>query len=290
MKYVSFDETELGELFGAVDKGVVPMMDQKEQRPITRSVARALSILRAFDETRLELGVTELSQLTGIDKSTVYRLLHGLQQGGLIEQDPDTTKYYLGFSLVRLAGLALRRLDLTHIARPHLRELAHVSQETVNLSVLTNDDKIVNVEGVTSPQMVRNVGWIGREMPIHAISGGKVMMAYLPDERLDQILAGRLERFTEQTITDPGRLRAELEQVRRMGYGIAEEELEMGLSAVAAPIRNHEGQVVACISVSGPSFRLPRERLVELGLKTKQAAGTISRKMGFIGEGQDGGA
>jgi DNA-binding IclR family transcriptional regulator len=265
------------------------MVDQKEQRPITRSVARALSILQAFNENRLELGVTELSQLTGIDKSTVYRLLNGLQQGGLIEKDPDTTKYYLGFGLVRLAGLALQRLDLTRIARPHLRELARMSQETVNLSVLTDDDKIVNIDGVTSPRRVRNVGWIGREMPIHAISGGKVMMAYLPDERLEQILARPLERFTEQTITDPSRLRDELEQVRRMGYGIAEEELETGLSAVAAPLWNHESQVVAIISVSGPSFRLPRERLVELGLTTKKTADTISKKSGFIREGQDRG-
>jgi len=258
------------------------MTIQTEQRPVTRSVARALSILQAFDETRLELGVTEISQLTGIDKSTVYRLLNGLQQGGLIEQDPDTTKYYLGFDLVRLAGLALHRLELPRIARSHLREIAHLSQETVNLSVVTDDDKIINIEGVTSPRMVRNVGWIGREMPIHAVSGGKVMMAHLPDRRVDQILAQGLARFTEHTVTDPEDLRQELERIRQVGYGTAEEELEVGLSAVAAPIWNHEGRVVAIISVSGPSFRLPQERLVELGNATRQAADTISSKMGHV--------
>jgi DNA-binding IclR family transcriptional regulator len=258
------------------------MTTQTEQRPVTRSVARALSILQAFDETRLELGVTEISQLTSIDKSTVYRLLNGLQQGGLIEQDPDTTKYYLGFDLVRLAGLALHRLELPRIARPHLRELAHLSQETVSLSVLTDDDKIINIEGVTSPRMVRNVGWIGREMPIHAVSGGKVMMAHLPDQRVDHILARGLARYTERTVTDPGNLRQELERIRQVGYGTAEEELEIGLSAVAAPIWNHEGHVVAIISVSGPSFRLPQERLMELGTVTKQAADTISGKMGYV--------
>ena len=123
--------------------------------------------------------------------------------------------------------------------------------------------------------------------PIHAISGGKVMMAYLPDERLHQILARRLERYTEQTITDPARMRDELEQVRRMGYGIAEEELETGLSAVAAPIWNHEGQVVAIISVSGPSFRLPTERLMELGIATKQTADKISNIMGYVRNSYD---
>jgi DNA-binding transcriptional ArsR family regulator len=144
LKYVSFSETHIEDLPGAVDKGVLPMTDQREQRPVTRSVARALSILRAFDETRLELGVTELSQLTGIDKSTVYRLLNGLQQGGLIEQDPDTTKYHLGFDLVRLAGLALRRLELPRITRPHLKKLA-------NLSVATDDDQIISTSGGRSP-------------------------------------------------------------------------------------------------------------------------------------------
>jgi DNA-binding IclR family transcriptional regulator len=260
------------------------MTDQAEQRPITRSVARAVSILQAFDETRLELGVTELSQLTGIDKSTVYRLLSGLQQGGLIEQDADTSKYYLGFGLVRLAGLALRRLDLLRLARGSLRELAQLSQETVNLSVLTEDNQIINIDGITSPRRVRNVGRIGREMPIHAVSGGKVILAHLPAERVERIVAQGLESFAERTITEPARLRRELEQIRRDGYGIAEEELEPGLSAVAAPIWDHAGQAIAAISVSGPSFRLPRERLEELGTETKRVADAISHQIGYIAE------
>jgi DNA-binding IclR family transcriptional regulator len=259
-----------------------PGTDEKEQRQATRSVSRALSLLQAFDETRLEMGVTEISQRTGIDKSTVYRLLNDLEQSGLIEQDPDTAKYHLGFGLVRLASLAVQRLDLPHVARSHLEELARLTQETVNLSMLTEHNQIINIDGISSPRRVRNVGWIGREMPIHAVSGGKVMMAYLPEERLDQILVQGLERFTERTITDPGRLLEELEQIRRRGYGISEEELEVGLSAVAAPIWNDLGQPVAVISVSGPSFRLPRERLIELGDKTRQVADAISRKMGHL--------
>jgi IclR family acetate operon transcriptional repressor len=257
-------------------------VEHRDHTPITRSVARAVAILQVFDESRSELGVTELSQLTGIDKSTVYRLLNDLQQGGLIEQNPETSKYRLGFGLVRLAGLALRRVELTDIARPHLRELANLSQETVNLSLLTNSNKIIDIDGIASPRMVRNVGWSGREMPIHAVSGGKVVMAYMSDERVDRIVAGGLESFTEHTITDPARLHDELEQVRQVGYAIAEEELEAGLSAVAAPIWNHEGQVMAVISVSGPSFRLPRERLAELGIATKRIADTISAQIGYL--------
>jgi IclR family acetate operon transcriptional repressor len=140
----------------------------------------------------------------------------------------------------------------------------------------------VNIDGVSSPRMVRNVGWIGREMPIHAVSSGKVMMAYLPEEGVQRILARELSAFTERTVTDAERLLKELEQIRQQGYGIAEEELEMGLSAAAAPIWSHEGQVAATISISGPSFRLPRERLVELGIESKQVADTISQQMGYI--------
>ncbi|MEJ2731959.1 MAG: IclR family transcriptional regulator [Anaerolineae bacterium] len=258
------------------------MSEQRDAGSVTRSVARAMELLQAFDETRPELGVTELGRLTGIDKSTVYRLLGSLQRGGLIEQNPETSKYYLGFGLVRLAGLALQHLDLPRMARPHLRRLAEASQETVNLSVMTSDGQIVNIEGVNSPRMVRNVGWIGREMPIHAVSAGKVMMAHLAEKQVDRILARELKAFTEHTVTDQGELQKELEQIRRQGYGIAEEELEMGLSAVAAPIWSHEGQVAASISISGPSFRLPRERLVELGIEVKRVADTISQKMDHI--------
>jgi IclR family acetate operon transcriptional repressor len=255
--------------------------DQPEQAPITRTISRAMSILQAFDETQLELGVTELGQLTGLDKSTVYRLLNALQQGGLIAQNAVTTKYHLGFGLLPLAGLALQNLDLPRIVWPYLEELARYSEETVNLSILNDDDKIINTDGINSPRRVRNVGWIGREMPPHAVSGGKVMMAYLPGERLERILARGLESQTDNTITTREGLVRELEEIRKVGYSIAREELEIGLNAVAAPIWNHEGIVVAALSVSGPSFRLSEGRLIELGQATKATADRISRQIGY---------
>ena len=258
------------------------MGEQEEHGPVTRSIARAMAILQSFDETKNELGVTELSQLTGLDKSTVYRLLSALQQGGLIEQNPETTKYHLGLGLLRLAGLAEQHLDLPRIVRPHLQRLVDLSQETANLSVVTEDDKLINIAGITSPRRVRNVGWIGREMPLHAVSGGKVMMAHMSKEQLNRILSRGLQRFTEHTIIENERLLQELEEIRQVGYGIAEEELEIGLSAVAAPIWNHERQPVAIISISGPSFRLPKERLKELGIAIKQTANRISAQIGYI--------
>ena len=114
--------------------------------------------------------------------------------------------------------------------------------------------------------------------------GGKVMMAHLPEERLARILARGLPSLTKHTITDPQQLRSQLHRIQQVGYGIAEQELEEGLSAVASAIWNHDGQVVAVISVSGPSFRLPGDSLEELGVTVKQAADSVSRKIGYLGK------
>lgn len=183
---------------------------------------------------------------------------------------------------MRLGRLALKDTGLLRVARPHLQQLAGRTQETVNLSVMTENDRIVNIDVITSPHRVRNVGCIGQEMSPHAVSGGKVFLAHLPQERLEQIVARGLPAHTRNTITDPSTLREELIEIRRTGYGIAEEELEEGLSAVSAAIRNHEGQVVAIVSVSGPSSRLPRERLIELGEVTRDTADRISQHMGHV--------
>lgn len=259
------------------------MSEQHEQVPVTRTISRGIALLRAFHEAKPELGVTELSQLTGLDKATVYRLLSALQEGGLIEQNPGTAKYHLGLGLLPLAGLALVHLDLPRAARPRLQELADLSQETVNLAVLTDDDMLINIDGITSPHRVRNVGWIGREMPPHAVSGGKAMMAFMPPAWLDRVLARGLQSSTEHTLTDPAELLSHLEEIRQVGFAIAEEELELGLSAVAAPVWDHEKQVAASMSVSGPSFRLPRTRLMELGIKTKEIADAVARRIGYVG-------
>lgn len=258
-------------------------MEKEKQGPVTRTLSRAIAILHVFDETRPELGVTEIGELTGLDKSTVYRLLSALQQGGLIEQNAETARYHLGFGLLRLAGLALQHLDLPRIARPYLQELADRTQETVSLSLLADGDKIVHVAVVESPLRVRNVEEVGNERPLHAGSGGKVMMAYLPTERLESILSGSLGQVSERTTVDAARLRRQLARIRKRGYGLAREELEEGLNDVAAPVRNHEGQVVAVIGVSGPSFRLPKERLVDMGQTVKEIADRISREIGYVG-------
>jgi DNA-binding IclR family transcriptional regulator len=175
-------------------------------------------------------------------------------------------------------------MDLQQVAQPHLRALAEAFQETVNLSILTDDDKVINIASFPSPRLVRNVGWIGREMLPHSVSSGKALLAHLPKQRVERILAAELPSFTERTITDPTRLTEALARVRQRGYAVAREELEEGLSAVAAPIVDREGHVIAVISVSGPSFRLTEERLEELADMTREAAQAVSHQLGWPGE------
>ncbi|HIE38373.1 MAG TPA: IclR family transcriptional regulator [Anaerolineae bacterium] len=258
-------------------------MNERRSASVPRSVERAIAILKAFGETTADLGVTDLSQRLDLPKSTIHRLLTALERGGLVEQNPATEKYRLGIELVRLAGLVLTRIDLQQVAGPHLYALAQACEETVNLSILTGDDKVINIARFPSPHMVRNVGWIGREMFPHSVSSGKVLLAYLPKERVERVLAAGLPRFTNRTITDPVRLRGELARVRQQGYAVAQEELEEGLSAVAAPIVNHEGHVVAAISISGPSFRLTEERLIQLVEMARRAGKAVSRQLGWAG-------
>ncbi|HEY68214.1 MAG TPA: IclR family transcriptional regulator [Thermoflexia bacterium] len=258
----------------------------KKQSSISRlqSVERAITLLKTLGNAASDLGVTDLSQRLGLPKSTVHRLLTALERGGLVEQNPTTEKYRLGVDLVRLAGRVLMRMDLLQVAQPHLHALAQACEETVNLSILTDDGKVINIARCPSPRMVRNVGWLGREMFPHSVSSGKALLAYLPEQQVERILNAGLPRFTGKTITDPTHLKNELAHVRQQGYAVAQEELEEGLSAVAAPIMNYEGHVIAAISVSGPSFRLTEERLVELAEMTRDAAKAVSHQLGWVGE------
>lgn len=255
---------------------------RKSQGSLIRSVEKAIAVLNAFTIEKPELSVTELSQELALHKSTVSRLLTTLEKGGLVEQNPETGKYRLGVALIGLAGLVVAHADVREIARPLLRQLAQETQETVNLAVLDGDE-VINIEQMLpDKRQVKNIGWVGRRTPLHCVSTGKVLLAYQPEQEIERIIAKGLSRRTDKTITDPRRLREELANIRRRGCATGLEELEEGLNAIAAPIRNHEGEVVAAISVSGPSFRVSPEKISDLAELTVRTAGEISRQLGFL--------
>lgn len=245
-----------------------------------QSVNRALRALELIAEAG-QLGVTELGRRLGVHKATASRLVATLAERGMVERDPITEKYRLGFGLIRLAGAAMASMDLVRIARPMLEELADRTHETVNLGVLSGD-AVVYIDQVTGTRSVVVVSWVGRRTPLHCTSNGKVLLAHVGEAERARLLAHPLERETRSTVTDPATLEAQLEEIRRRGYATTMEELEEGLNAVAAPIRRADGEVVAALSVSGPAFRMRPVDLPRVGRLAMEVAGAISRRLGYV--------
>ncbi len=249
-------------------------------KPI-QAVERAIAILRAFTNQEPELSVTELSQKLHLPKSTVSRILQTLAQAELVSRNQETGRYRLDVGVLALAENVLGKADLRQIARPYLRALANTLGETASLSVLESNG-VVNLElAVGEQRLVMRVGWVGRRMPAHAVSAGKAMLAFLPEQERETFLELPLQPVTEHTITDLERFQKELEEVRRRGYALAMEELEEGLHAISAPIRDRTGRPVAAVSISGPAYRLTVERMRQIAPRVIATANQISRALGF---------
>ncbi|MEU4572897.1 MULTISPECIES: IclR family transcriptional regulator [Nonomuraea] len=236
-----------------------------------QSVDRAIAILEILARDGASR-VTDLAAELDVHKSTAFRLLAALEQGGLVEQSGDRGRYRLGFGVVRLAGAATAQLDLAKESREVCLRLAGELGETVNVAV-PRDGCAVNISQVRGPSAISGHNWVGQRTPAHATSSGKVLLAFgalaLPEV---------LDRFTPLTITDARLLG--LAEIRRRGWAFTVEELELGLNAVAAPVRGGDGAVVAAVSVSGPSYRLTPQRLPEVGEVMADGAREISQRIG----------
>lgn len=250
-----------------------------------QSVDRALTILKLLAADG-ELGVTEIAGLIGVHKSTASRLLGTLEAHDLAEQLPDRGRYRLGVGVLRLAGATRTRLDIVHQSRPVTLALAAEVGETVNVVILSGTETLY-LDQVAGTSALQIHNWIGRRNPVHATANGRVLLAHASPAEAEAVLAaalmpsGRLRALTTNTITDRSALAASLEAVRRQGYSVAIDELEVGLTAVAAPIRGIDGLVIASLSVSGPSFRLEPGRIATVIGAVKVAAADISERMGY---------
>lgn len=254
--------------------------DEPKGDGTVQSVDRAVTILEILARDK-QAGVTEIAAELGVHKSTASRLLAVLERRGLTEQVRGRGPYRLGFRLLLLAGSAAAQLDLTQASRPVCEWLADEVGETVNVAV-KDGDAAVNVAQVRGSAAVTSHNWIGQRTPLHATSSGKVLLAYLPRADCDRLLAEPLERFTPATLTRADVLRAQLAEAAERGWAATFEELEVGLNAVAAPIRSCEGAVIAAVSVSGPSYRLGPEVLPDAAVLVCKAAQDISDLLGYL--------
>jgi DNA-binding IclR family transcriptional regulator len=238
-----------------------------------QSVDRAAALLKAVANSKQPLTVVELAARCGLNRSTAWRLLATLDSQGLVERDPATQRYSVGYAIFQIAA-AGDHDALVRRAHPALQRLANDTGETVNLAVAKRFD-LVYVHQVEAPQIM-SPNWLGRSVALHATSSGKAFLAWLPEDEREALVPSRLERFTDTTITERSGLEKELEAVRRDGYSVCVGELEETLYGVSSAILNDRSRPIAIVSVWGPQHRVPAERLPELGRRAKRAADEIT--------------
>ena len=256
-------------------------MEQLFQKPAgTQAIDRGAQLLALVIEAAEPLGVSDLATRAELPKSTVSRLMGALEHNGLVSQDGDRGRFRPGPLLLRFARRGTDQ-DLVELAERPMRLLAEATGETITLGTASADgvDHLAQVE---SSHFIGATQWMGRHVPLHCSANGKVLLAFgaatlAPD--------APLEALTSRTIAEPARLAAELEAVRAAGCATAVDELELGLSAIAAPVLDANGRAVAALSVSGPTLRLSPRRVEELKPIVIKQARALSEQLGHRPEG-----
>lgn len=245
-------------------------------------IDRTLDIIEQLAGAPGDVGVSDLHASLGLPLGTVHRLLSALVKRGYAVQDPRTRRYAPGPKLIEVGMHALghARANVQQIARPHLEAVTAQTGETTNLVVPHGRDGVY-VDQVASPHLVRMFTEIGRRAPLYCTAAGKAMLAAMPPAAVEEYLASvPLEPWTPRTITTPERLRDELAAIRRRGWAVDDEERELGVRCVAAPIVDGAGRVVAAISVSGPTTRLTPAVAEQIGPLVRAAADACSARLG----------
>lgn len=246
------------------------------------AIEKAMEILLAFTPYNQEMGTVEISKKLGFHKATASRILLILIRYGFLQQNPQTKKFMLGPSITNL-GWALNNslnTNLVHIAKPYIDDLRSTLKETIVLEVLAGNSTVMTyiAEG---PRPVRIAGTIGDRIPIHAAAGAKAILAFSPPEVRDSLLNGEMPRLTPNTITDREMLQSQLQDIRRQGFSFDNEEIDVGINAIGAPIFNYEEKPVAAVVVAGPSPRVTWDNDSHIVSPLKDTAAKISAQLHY---------
>ena len=259
------------------------MSDTREPRakgPLRlRSLNSSLDVLEALAETGTNLGVSELSRTLGVSKATVHMILANLCARGYAIKDPVTARYRLGLRAWEVGTVAIETLELPAIAHPQLQRLADRTGETSHLAVYAQGEALY-LDKVASLNPVQAYTRIGGRAPAYCVATGTALLAHQPAAEIDRVCAQRLQRFTPLTITTASKLQDELAAIRSIGVAINRGEWRQEVVGVAAPIRDHRGEVVAAVGLSGPSYRFSLERALTLGPDVRAAADAVSAGLG----------
>lgn len=251
-----------------------------------QTIDRVSFLLEVLAQAPAGISLGELAARVRLPKGTAHRLLSSLAFFGFARQDPESKKYFLGYKVVELGQRVLNQLDLRRDARPFLMDLAEKTRETIHLVLLDRNEILYldRVEADEDLRVLRTGSKIGTRTTAHSSAVGKVLLAHLPGGPLEEFLRQKgLPSKTPQTITNQTDFRRHLQRVREQGYAVDDEENEEGVRCVAAPIRNERGEVVAAISISGPSIRMTPKLIREsLSREVRTTALRISAKLGFF--------
>ena len=264
----------------ALERAGVGEVVRTRKRTRLSSVANSLRLIRAFSEDHYEIGISDLAKRLGLAKSTVHRLASTLLDQGMLEQNAGDGKYRLGLALFELGTLVRRKMDFTTEARPFLRTLLEKTGETVHLGILDHDS-VLYVISLESKQALRMGSKVGTRVPVHATAVGKALLAFQPEEEIARIIARGLPASAPNTIADAKALQRELAGIRARNYALDDEESEVGLRSIAAPVRNDSGNVIAAISIAGPVHRLTRKTLLGWARELVEAAEAVSQRLGW---------
>ncbi|MBP7278591.1 MAG: IclR family transcriptional regulator [Sedimentibacter sp.] len=252
-------------------------------KDITRvqSIDRAVAILDCFSEEKKELKLSEISERLGLNKSTVHGIISTLKYHGFISQDEETQKYKLGIRFVQFGDLVINSMNIRNAAVPVIDAVCEKIEETVHVAMLDGLD-VVWIEKRECTKSIKTSTKIGARLPAYTTADGKIIICYQNKDKIKNYLPKRIPQYTNNTITNKSEFIKKLEEMKKNGYAIDNEEYVEGLKCVAAPIFDHDGKVRFSLSTTGPAFRMNEERIKELIVIIKEAANEISQRIGYM--------
>jgi DNA-binding IclR family transcriptional regulator len=247
-----------------------------------RSIDRCFDILEMLLDSGGDMSLAEISRKLGAPKSTVHTIVRTLTARGLLALDDERKSYRLGLGFVRFAGHGRQPVSLEDIARPHLEKLTHATGETSTLAMVEGHSVFYSC-AVQGPQLIRYVVPVGVPRPLHCTASGKLALAQMDQAAVKTYVRNtRLTRQTARTITQAKSLAIELDKIRKQGVSTSLGEISTDLFGVAAPIRDHDGRMIASVNLAGPIFRLGN-RMPKLTQAVQQAAQAISQQVRQVG-------
>jgi DNA-binding IclR family transcriptional regulator len=254
-------------------------MEKSDQ--LLHSVKNALVILRLFSNDRPELGITEITSILGLNTSTVHRLVTTLTRKGFLEKSDKSRRYRLGLAFLGLGEIITTHMELHREAQPILESLVDQLGETVHIGVL-EEDKVIYLHKVNCKHPVRLQSAIGKEHPVYCTATGRAILAYQSKNIIESVLQSELPSFTQNTMTDPVRLREYLAEVKKKGYAFSIDELHEDVVSIAVPVRDYTGEVIASISIAGPKERIPQSKFNYFISTLTLAGQNLSTNLGYV--------